>query len=235
MIAGQNTLDRNLWAACEGLITRLPLEPFTEEEARGYLARKEITDERLVEVILNLSGRLPLLLSTLAAASPGDPSKVDDPSDEAVACFLKWVEDLKQRQVALDGALPRRLNRDVLAALTGEEAADALFGWLWGMPFVQKREAGWTYHEVVRTPMLRYKRQLSPRGWGDLHNRLAGYYEQLRDELGLDERGARRDEAWQLYTLEATYHRLCGAGRGGSRRRHPPRPGGISGGASGVG
>jgi len=211
VIAGRDELDRNLWAAYDSLLARLPLEPFTGEEARGYLARKGIADERVVEVILNLSGRLPLLLSTLAAARPSDPTRVEDPSDEAVARFLKWVEDPKQRQVALDAALPRWLNRDVLAVLTGEEAAEALFGWLQGMPFLQKREAGWDYHEVVRTQMLRYKRQQSPRGWADLHGRLAGYYERSRDELGLDEKSAPRDEAWQRHTLEATYHRLCGA------------------------
>ena len=193
------------------MLARLPLEPFTAEEARGYLARQGIAAEGVVEELLNLSGRLPLLLSTLAAARPSDPGQVDDPGDEAVARFLKWVEDPEQRQVALDAALPRRLNRDVLAVLTGEETADALFGWLQGMPFLQKREAGWVYHEVVRTQMLRYKHQQSPKGWAELHNRLAEYYERLRDGLGLDEKSAFRDETWQRYTLEAVYHRLCAA------------------------
>jgi tetratricopeptide (TPR) repeat protein len=211
VIAGREELDRNLWAAYESLLARLRLEPFSEQEARDYLTRQGITNERIVEVILNLSGRLPLLLSMLAAARPTDPGQVDDPSDEAVARFLKWVDEPEQRQVALDAALPRRLNRDVLAVLTGEKTADALFGWLQGMPFLQKREAGWAYHEVVRTQMLRYKRQQSPKGWADLHNRLAEYYERLRDELGLDEKNAPRDETWQGYTLEALYHRLCAA------------------------
>ena len=211
VIAGHNELDRNLWAPYEGLIARLPLEPFSEEEARSYLTRKGITDERLVEVILSLSGRLPLLLSTLAAARPSDSSEVGDPSGDAVDRFLKWVEDARRRQVALDAALPRRLNRDVLAVLTGEETVDDLFEWLQRMPFVQKREAGWAYHEVVRTQMLRYKRQQSPRGWADLHGHLAGYYERLRDDLGLKEKSALRDETWQRYTLEAMYHHLCEA------------------------
>jgi tetratricopeptide (TPR) repeat protein len=209
IIAGRDGLDRNLWAPYEGLLARLPLDRFTEEEAREYLTRKGVADQQVVEVILSLSGRLPLLVATLAAESPDDPSKVGDPSGEAVECFLKWVEDPKQQQIALDAALPRRLNRDVLAVVVGEERADTLFAWLREMPFVEKRGEGWTYHDVVRGQMLRYKRQESPQGWADLHGRLAGYYEKLRDDLGLEEESRRKDEIWQRYVLEALYHRLC--------------------------
>ena len=211
VIAGRDALDRNLWAAYEGLVARLPLNPFTEQEAHEYLTRKGITDEHLIEVILHLSARLPLLVATLAAESPDDPAKVGDPSGEAVDRFLKWVEDPKQRQVALDAALPRRLNQDVLAVLVGEVEADTLFAWLREMPFVEKRGNGWAYHDVVRGQMLRYKRQESPQGWVDLHGRLRGYYEELRNDLGLEEMEGRKDEAWQEYALEALYHCLCHA------------------------
>ncbi|MBC7252278.1 MAG: tetratricopeptide repeat protein, partial [Anaerolineae bacterium] len=211
VIAGRNELDRNLWASYKGLLARLPLEPFTEEEAREYLTRKGITDARVVEVILSLSQRMPAWVSTLASEAPDDPSKVGDPSGEAVERFLKWVEDPRRRQVALDAALPRRLNRDVLAVLAGEEEADALFEWLRQMPFLERRGDCWAYHEVVRTQMLRHKRQVSPQGWADLHGRLAACYEGLRESLGLGEGAAHRDEAWQTYTLEMTYHRLCQA------------------------
>ena len=211
VVAGRDELDRNHWAPYEGLLARLPLEPFSEEEAHDYLARKGITDERVVEVILALSGRLPLLVATLAAESPDDPAQVGDPSGEAVERFLKWVEDPKQRQVALDAALPRRLNRDVLAVLVGREEADVLFAWLRGMPFVERRGDGWAYHDVVRGQMLRYKQQEAPQGWADLHGWLAEYHEGLRDGLGLEEKAGRKVEAWQGYALEALYHRLCQA------------------------
>jgi tetratricopeptide (TPR) repeat protein len=209
VVAGRDELDRNHWAPYGGLVARMPLEPFTEDEARDYLSRKGITDERVAEVILGLSGRLPLLVATLAAESPDDPEKVGDPSGEAVERFLKWVEDPKQRQVALDAALPRRLNRDVLAVLVDREEADALFAWLRRMPFIERRGDCWAYHDVVRPQMLRYKRQESPQGWADLHGRLAEYYEGLRDGLGLEEEVGRKDETWQRCTLEALYHCLC--------------------------
>ena len=211
VITGRDELDRNHWAPYEGLLARLPLEPFTKEEAHDYLSRKGITDERVVEVILGLSGRLPLLVATLAAESPDDPAKVGDPSGEAVERFLKWVEDPEQRQVALDAALPRRLNRDVLAVLVGEEEANALFAWLRGMPFVERRGDCWAYHDVVRVQMLRCKQQESPQGWADLHGRLAAYYEGLRDGLGLEEEAGRKDETWRGYALETLYHHLCQA------------------------
>jgi tetratricopeptide (TPR) repeat protein len=211
VVAGQNELDRNHWAPYGGLLARLPLEPFTEDEARGYLSRKGITDERVAEVILGLSGRLPLLVATLAAESPDDPEKVGDPSGEAVERFLKWVEDPKQRQVALDAALPRRLNRDVLAVLVREEEANGLFAWLRERPFVERRGDCWVYHDVVRPQMLRYKRQESPQGWADLHGQMAEYYEGLRDDLGLEEEAGHKDETWQSYALETLYHCLCQA------------------------
>ncbi|MFX1555421.1 MAG: tetratricopeptide repeat protein, partial [Promethearchaeota archaeon] len=208
-IAGRDELDRNRWAPYEGLLARLSLDLFAEEEARDYLARKDITDEQVVEFILHLSGRLPLLVATLAAESPDDPAKLGDPSGEAVERFLKWVEDPKQRQVALDAALPRRLNRDVLAVLIGEEKAGPLFTWLRGMPFVEKRGDGWVYHEVVRAQMLRYRRQEAPQGWADLHRKLAEYHEGLRSGLELDKEAGRKHPTWQAYAVETLYHRLC--------------------------
>ncbi|NJM58596.1 MAG: hypothetical protein HC857_15935, partial [Synechococcales cyanobacterium RU_4_20] len=38
VVAGRAELERNDWAALGDLIVRLPLEPFTEEEAQGFLA-----------------------------------------------------------------------------------------------------------------------------------------------------------------------------------------------------
>ncbi|MBD2576775.1 ATP-binding protein [Oscillatoria sp. FACHB-1406] len=211
VIAGREELDENRWADYEGLIARLPLEPFSEEEAEQYLARKGITNRRVIEEILKLSGCLPLLVATLAAESPNDPDKLGDASGTAVERFLKWVEDTKQRQVVLDAALTRCLNRDILAQLHGTEEADKQFDWLKTMPFVQERSRGWAYHDVVRMQMLRYKRLTSPQGWAELHGKLAEYNDKLRQGLELEEKKRQRDETWQRYTLEVLYHRLCQA------------------------
>ena len=209
VIAGREELERNHWADYQGAIARISLEPFTEEEARQYLSRKEITNPQVIDVILRLSGYLPLLVATLAAESPSDPTQIGDPSGTAVERFLQWVDDPKRRQVALDAALPRYLNRDVIAVLHGEESADELFNWLKQMPFVDNHPNGWAYHDIARTQMLRHKRFVSPQSWIALHTQLADYYERLQQALSLPEEQLRKDDKWQEHTLNSLYHRLC--------------------------
>jgi len=211
VVAGREELDRNRWADYEGVLVRLPLEPFSEDDARQYLAGKSVTDERTIEVILNLSGRFPLLLAMLAEGSPNDPAQVGNPSGTAVERFLKWETDPKRRQVALDAALPRGLNQDVIAQLRPDDGAAELFDWLKQKPFVRERTDGWAYHEVVRTQMLRHKRLTSPQEWADLHGKLAEYYDAQRHALQLDAATCQRDTTWQAHTLNWLYHRLCQA------------------------
>lgn len=211
IVSGREELNRNHWASYEGIITRLPLEPFSEAEAKQYLAQKGVTDERTIEMILNLSGRLPLLVATLSESNPDQPQQVSNPSDTAVARFLKWENDPQRQQMALDAALPRTLNQDVIAQLRSEDGATEMFTWLKQKPFVRKRTDGWAYHDVVRTQMLRHKRATSPKGWAELHGRLASYYESQRNALELDEDKGKKDSQWQAYTLNALYHRLCQA------------------------
>ncbi|MBN3886240.1 MULTISPECIES: tetratricopeptide repeat protein [unclassified Nostoc] len=208
-IAGRQELDKNNWAPYEGLIVRFPLEQFTEEEAQQYLTRKGITDNRIIEVILRLSGNLPLLVGMLADAHPNDPNQVVEPSSNAVERFLKWVDDPKRRQVALDAAIPRCLNQDVIAQLRGEQEADELFTWLKETSFVNERTDGWAYHDVVKTQMLRHKRLSSPQGWAELHSKLAEYYDMLGKELQLEQVKTWRDQTWQSHKLNVLYHRLC--------------------------
>lgn len=69
-------------------------------------------------------------MATLATEIPDAPSQVGEPNDTAVERFLKWVDDPKRRQVAIDAALLQYLNRDILALLNGEAEAEALFDWL---------------------------------------------------------------------------------------------------------
>jgi tetratricopeptide (TPR) repeat protein len=209
VIAGREELDRNWWAEYENVMVRLPLEPFSEEETRQYLARKGVTDDRTIAVMLNLSGHLPLLIATLAERSPNHPNEVGDPSGTAVERFLHWETDPQRRQIALDAALPRCLNRDVIAQLRPDDGADDLFARLKQKPFVRERTDGWAYHEVVRTQMLRYKRLDTPQGWAELHGRLAEYYDTLRNNLQLDTEKCQRDPTWQSHTLNVLYHRLC--------------------------
>lgn len=215
--AGQRPLDPNCWADCVDFVTELPLAPFTESEARQLLTAKGVQDEKVVREVLMLSGRLPVLVSTLAAGlaeHAGNPGRVDDPSATAVERFLKWESDPVRRSAALEGALPRRLNEDVFRAavdVESEEAAAGLFGWLREMPFVSDRGGRAQYHDVVREPMLRLQRNSSPQRWRTGHTRLArafaGWRAAAGEGLEPDERW--RQDTWRELKLEETYHLLC--------------------------
>ncbi|MFG3532772.1 hypothetical protein ACGF8B_39600 [Streptomyces sp. NPDC047917] len=72
VLSGQGRLDAGIWGDWMGQITEVALEVFTEEEVRSLLAGKGITAEEVVEEVLLLSGRLPLLVDMLAQAGPED-------------------------------------------------------------------------------------------------------------------------------------------------------------------
>ncbi|MFI6933074.1 tetratricopeptide repeat protein, partial [Streptomyces sp. NPDC050287] len=211
VIAGQNQLDTRTWADCLDLVTDLPLEVFTEAEARKFLTSKGITDERTVEVILRLSGRLPVLLSTLAETRPASAEDVGDPSGTAVERFLKWETDPARRAAALACALPQELDEDIYRISVGEDAADQ-FDWLRSLPFVTDRAGRCHYHGVVRDTMLRLQRQQSPARWKDQHTRLADAFRNQRAQLeeGVPpEKGWWESHDWRSLRLQETYHRLC--------------------------
>ncbi|MET7616006.1 tetratricopeptide repeat protein [Streptomyces sp. NPDC005408] len=205
-LSGQRPLDPSCWADYAGFVTDLPLSPFTESEARQFLAAKGVQDEEVVREVLKLSGRLPVLVSTLAE----NPGAVDDPCATAVERFLKWEQDPVRRSAALDGALPRRLNEDIFrAAVEGD--AQGLFGWLCALPFVSDRGGRAQYHDVVRDPMLRLRRNSSPERWRAGHTRLAEAFAGWRAaaEDGLDEEQRWGQDAWRELRIEETYHLLC--------------------------
>ncbi len=212
-VAGQYPLDPNRWAPYHGLLADLPLEPFTELEARELLARQGVTNERVIEVILALSGRLPLGVALLAASHPDNPDLIGDPSGSAVERFLRWEDDPQRREVASMVALARWFNRDLLAALLDAELAGQLWEWLRTRPFVSDHPAGYQYHQVVRAPMLRLFRRESPESWHQRHQQLAEFHRACRDTRGLEDQAGWADPVWQQHALEETYHRLCDAPR----------------------
>ena len=207
VVAGRLPLDSNRWSDYLSLVAPVPLAPFTEAETRQLLTAEGVTEERTVQVIMGLSGGLPLLVDMLAKNRPDDPSAVGDPTGTAVDRFLKWETDETRRRAALAGALPRRIDEDLLVAATDASDASELFGWLVGQPFISSRAGRYQYHEVVRAPMLRWQRQRSPQRWRADHLRLADQYRTRRDELGPQADWS--DPAWLDHQLEETYHRLC--------------------------
>ncbi|QUQ66132.1 tetratricopeptide repeat protein [Kutzneria sp. CA-103260] len=184
VVAGQKPLDLNQWGDFLSVRTDLPLEVFTEEEARRFLTSRNVTDPRVVEVILGLSGRLPVLVAMLAEAHPAEVSDVGDPSGSAVERFLKWEPDPDRRTAALFGALPRKFSSEEFAIAAS--SADHL-SWLVQQPFVTEQADGFHYHDVVRSQMLRVLQRRSPAEWRSRHLALAD----------------------QAEPLEHAYHHLC--------------------------
>ncbi|MFD7661854.1 tetratricopeptide repeat protein [Streptomyces sp. NPDC059788] len=209
-LSGRDALDRSCWADHLEHVDDLPLDAFTEAEARQYLSARDVTDADTVDAILRLSGGLPVLVSTLAGNRPRAAEAVDDPSDTAVERFLKWETDPVRREAALAAALPRHLDEDVYREAVDAEAADH-FGWLCGLPFVSDRGGRWQYHEVVRTAMLRVQRRRSPRVWAQRHRRLseAARRGQMERAGGRGPAGCRWDERWRDLRLREIYHALC--------------------------
>jgi tetratricopeptide (TPR) repeat protein len=174
------------------------------------LASKDITGETTIQVILTLSGRLPLWLATLADARSQGSADLGDPTGNAVERFLKWEDDPARRTVAIAAALPRKLNQDVLTIITPVDKVRELFSWLRGLPFVSQRGESWAYHDVVRAAMLRLRRAESPSEWRSEHDALAHANADWASEATegtTNSTWATPD--WIDYTREETYHLLC--------------------------
>jgi tetratricopeptide (TPR) repeat protein len=209
-ISGQKPLNPNRWGEYLPVIADIPLEPFSEAEARQFLASKSITDETAIQDILTSSGRLPLWLATLAEARPHDSTSIGDTTGDAVERFLKWEDDPERREAAIAAALPRTLNQDVLSVITPAGKARELFTWLRELPFVSPRGDCWAYHDVVRASMLRLRRAEAPAEWRSQHNSLAQANARWAEEAakGTD-RGTWSNPGWIDHTREETYHLLC--------------------------
>ncbi|MEU9061082.1 tetratricopeptide repeat protein [Streptomyces sp. NPDC048430] len=214
VLSGQTRLDTRVWGDRMGQVTEVCLEVFTEEEARTLLATHGVTDEPSVDLVLRLSGRLPLLADMLARSDAGSDDSFGDPSETAVERFLKWVPDARRREAALACALPLQIDEDVYRAAV-PEAAVGDYPWLRGLAFVSTQAGRCRYHDVVRAAMLRLQRGQSPTRWQQAHTRLADAFEQWRlaAESGLGTAAGVstcwEDAVWREHRLNETYHRLC--------------------------
>jgi tetratricopeptide (TPR) repeat protein len=202
VIAGRNP-PGDEWQPCQPLMAIFELKEFTEEETRDYLKQRGITEEARLADILAFSEGVPVWVSTLASARGGSATEA---ASGPVDRYLKWVDDERQRETALDCAAARRLDKDVVAALMGGDDAGKLFDWLRALPFVQSRPGYWEYHPKVRQLMLRFARKRSAQDSQAVHGKLRAYYQGLSAEKG--EKARCRDEVWRRHMLEALYHGL---------------------------
>ncbi|MEV0009718.1 tetratricopeptide repeat protein [Streptomyces sp. NPDC047973] len=215
VLSGQLRLDARIWGDHLGQITEVHLEVFSEEEARTLLAGHGVVEEAGVELVLRLSGRLPLLVDMLARSGARTGEGFEDPSETAVERFLKWEPLAERREAALACALPLQLDEDIYRAAAPEDAVDG-YPWLRGLAFVSTQAGRCRYHDVVRTAMLRLQRGRSPIGWQRAHLRLAEVFERWRlavetgpGHAAGDTAECWEDAAWREHRINETYHRLC--------------------------
>lgn len=209
VIAGRQAMDSNDWIVFEPIIEDIHLDIFDAAESRQFLNRKGITDEETVKDFTRLSGGLPLLLATLAANPHSDSVSIGEPSETALERFLRWTDNKDLRALAIDAALLRTLNVDVLASLQSVIRAEDGFEWLKSMPFIMSHRRGWRYHDTVRTQFIRYKRRHSPAEFSDYHRKLTEYYASncSIDDIGPSTLSNRPSERAAI--IESIYHGLC--------------------------
>ncbi|MGF1428308.1 tetratricopeptide repeat protein [Kitasatospora sp. LaBMicrA B282] len=204
VLAGRDALAERDWAPLRDVVVDVPLELFTDQEARELLAARGVADPGAVAAVLQASLGLPLLVALLAHTRPGSAGDVavagGDAVDRAVERFLQWVPEPERREVLLAAALPRQLNRDVFAAAgagAGGEAGGEAWEWLLGQPFVTGHGEFKQFHAVVRASLLRHQRAHSPELWRAGHARLAEWHAAARQAGGPRRR------------MEELYHRVC--------------------------
>ncbi|MGW0856302.1 tetratricopeptide repeat protein [Streptomyces sp. NPDC002690] len=213
VLAGRDELPEREWAPLRDQVADVPLEVFTPAETRSLLTSRGVTDAGVVEAVLQLSMGLPLLVELLALARPHTVEEVDaggDIADVAVERFVQWITDPDKRDAVRACALPLQLNEDIFAAAAGP-AAEPLWEWLCGQPFVNGRSGYKHYHAVVRASMVRQQRTHSPQGWASAHAQLAETHAAWRTavEERLPEAKRWGDPMWRRHRLDETYHRLC--------------------------
>ncbi len=207
-IAGQNALDAARWGSLETVIARIDLEPFSDEEARLYLARRGLVQDRTVRRFIEASKRLPVLLATAALIGPDEAERVTETSDDAIGYFLRSIDEAKVTAL-LSVAFPRRLNADLLEVIVGSQEAGLVIGWLRALPFVEQRGDAWILRECVRNSLLEHAHRVFAHRWSRRHAELAEFYDRLGAGLGLALSERWRSPIWQAYALETIYHRLC--------------------------
>lgn len=201
-IAGRNSLSQT-WTKYSGAIRQIELSKFTETEAREYLTRSGVTNEKDVLELLRLSDSLPVLLAFLVTT----PGKIPtDLSSTAVERFLNGTTP-QQREAALALSVPRIFNKDLLSIILGEQGSDPLFDWISSSHFVRSGSDGWYYHEVVRSLLLKYFHLLSIQEYFEIHQKVETYYDEQIKQLSKSAKAPLIDSLRKFKT-EIIYHKI---------------------------
>ncbi|MFD1162013.1 tetratricopeptide repeat protein [Hwangdonia seohaensis] len=212
IVSGRAELEITRWSSLSDLLVKIPLEPFTIDEATVFLQQNGIRDVNTIETILSVSGRLPVYLALFVLEnSIVDNQIVSLPTEKVVGHFLRRIANPEHKHIARLGAIPRHLNLDIIKRILDDvQEPEKLFHWLKHRSFIQKRNGKWSYHSIIREQILTYIQEESKENWVEIHNRIADYYLKMSKNMGFKSiNDARESTVWVEYNLEYHYHKLC--------------------------
>jgi tetratricopeptide (TPR) repeat protein len=210
VVAGRDRLG-GMWREWHSVLLALELGPFSEAEAREYLAKRGITAPVLVEALLSLTGRFPWSLALVTDTSAAQEMSVAELEETArahslgdmlVDRFLSQVKgDSEMQELVYLGSVPRNFDFDVIRALWDRPDVAEPLDRMRRFSFVRVRDDGrWSIHSVVRQAINERLRRQSPQRWEALNRAAAAFYQQRAGAWTL------YSDEWRWLTLESLYH-----------------------------
>ncbi len=186
----------------------MELDMFNETEGREYLVEKRgITDNGIVNDIMNFAERLPLAFSVAADAVErfGLSSFSNIPIkgeviEKIISQIIKEV-NLKRWKILRACAVVRSFNEDILSEVLGIECASEIYDELNSTTFVKRHVSGLTLHERIRDYLSEIFKHRSPAKYREINKKAADFYRE-------ESQKAESYEAQQRLTIEWLYHLL---------------------------
>jgi hypothetical protein len=153
VIASRNPPDPAWLASAWGSsILRVPLAPFSDEDARACLAARGVDEQVVVERILPWAAGLPLALALAATVVAGaDADLVPGSLDGELLDHLTGAElDGADRDVLSVAALTNAVDADLIGAVLPGVDGAAAEHWLRGLTFSERLGSRVTLHAQVR-------------------------------------------------------------------------------------
>lgn len=207
IIVGRNRLRGTGWEKYNLIMRQIELKCFSNEDAREYLKRKGIIDERTIHEIIDIGDGHPLalaLLSDLVARLHVTPlSKVPNHRnviDELIKRIVSNVVSSDLRLALEACAILRYFNEDSLGYILKLDDVTDIFSKIRGFSFVKQHSKGLALHDAVRESLLEDLQWRSPARYEVLNKRAGQFYEEQLEWASAEE--------WKQITLERVYHQL---------------------------
>ncbi len=195
VLAGRQPPDAS-WRADPGwqqLLRSVPLRNLNPDEARAYLAQRNIPEADL-PAVLSFTHSYPLALSLVADLYDQRPdyhfapTEAHDVVSLLLERFLQRVPGPAHRAALEVCALTRVTTESLLAEMMAVPDAHDLFTWLRGLSFIQTRPGGLFPHDVAREALVADLRWRNPQWYAELHRRARVYYTQrLHQTQGIEQ------------------------------------------------